>query len=336
MGNAANGSTQWHVAGRWPAFRSIAVVAALLVMVASAVAAANAQAPTGLEANKDLVKQYYDAVNRGDPTAVRALLDGEAVSNESIGDYLEIRTVFPDFAVEVDTLVAEGNTVVASVVYTGTHLGSLNLWFMDAIEPTGRPITVGSMEMFTIENGKIVRFEERVDFFALLWQVGVTPVGPEAGTTPLWSATARLRDVTGKELGVAYFAEGTDGTVTVELDGEGLSSGDHGLHIHETGTCDPAGEKAFTSAGGHFNPSGSKHGEHAGDLGNLPAQDWFEHGTTTDQFTLSPGATSILDADGSTLVIHADPDDGTTDPAGNAGPRHACGVIVAGLTAETP
>jgi Cu-Zn family superoxide dismutase len=47
----------------------------------------------------------------------------------------------------------------------------------------------------------------------------------------------------------------------------------------------------------------------------------------TRLLTLGAGPTSLFDADGSAIVIHANPDDETTDPTGNSGRRIACGVI---------
>jgi Cu-Zn family superoxide dismutase len=111
-----------------------------------------------------------------------------------------------------------------------------------------------------------------------------------------------------------------------------LAPGAHGIHIHERGDCSAPDAQ---SAGGHFNPSGKLHGgpqmptHHAGDLGNIIAQ---ADGTATlqvtvpsSQISLSQGAgDSII---GKSVIVHADPDDLTSQPAGNSGKRLACGVI---------
>ena len=105
----------------------------------------------------------------------------------------------------------------------------------------------------------------------------------------------------------------------------------HGLHIHTVGACTPD----FAAVGGHFNPTTAQHGldnpsgPHAGDLPNLEI-DADGNGTyeaTTTLVTLAQGDNSLFDSDGSALVIHADPDDLITDPAGNSGDRIACGII---------
>ena len=150
------------------------------------------------------------------------------------------------------------------------------------------------------------------------------------------TATADVMDLEGKSLGLLTF-ETMDGQVHITGALTGLPGGDHGIHIHETGTCDAAGK--FESAGGHFNPGSNKHGKdnpegpHAGDLPNIAAA--AEGGGALvdlmdDSVTLGDGETSLFDADGSAIVVHADPDDYKTDPSGNSGDRIACGVIEAG------
>ena len=149
------------------------------------------------------------------------------------------------------------------------------------------------------------------------------------------SAYAMMINSNGQSVGTARFVESAAGDVRVVLDVKGLTPGEHGFHIHAVGLCDPA---AFTTAGAHFNPNsrqhglGSSQGPHAGDLPNLVAgPDGSAYlDMTFARFTLTAGTTSILDADGSALIIHADRDDGSTDPTGNSGARVACGVVAKG------
>ena len=111
----------------------------------------------------------------------------------------------------------------------------------------------------------------------------------------------------------------------------GLTPGAHGFHIHEKGDCSaPDG----TSAGGHFNPTAKPHGHpghgdhHSGDLPQLVAD---ASGNATLEARLSGVdlGTGPLGIAGRSFVIHAAPDDFTSQPAGNSGPRIACGVIPA-------
>lgn len=144
-------------------------------------------------------------------------------------------------------------------------------------------------------------------------------------------ASATLKDVDGQIIGSAKFMEDATDIVHVNVHVKGISPGLHGIHIHAIGSCEPT----FAAAGGHHNPLGHQHGlnnpdgSHAGDLPNLTVN---EAGigyltTTTDRVTLSPGPITLFDANGSVLVIHANPDDQVTDPTGNSGDRIACGVI---------
>jgi Cu-Zn family superoxide dismutase len=144
-------------------------------------------------------------------------------------------------------------------------------------------------------------------------------------------ATAELRNASGQVAGTATFTQ-TDGGVLIVVEAKGLPPGPKGVHIHEVGKCEPP---QFTSAGGHFNPGKKQHGSmnpqgpHAGDLPNMTvAQDGTGRmETTTDRVTLNAGGTSLFDADGSALVVHAGPDDFRTDPTGNSGGRSLCGVV---------
>ncbi len=105
----------------------------------------------------------------------------------------------------------------------------------------------------------------------------------------------------------------------------------HGFHIHEHGDCSAADA---SSAGGHFNPTGSAHGDpvgmehHAGDMANqlADAQGTLDVDVTAHDVSLGTGASD--DVSGRALIVHRDADDYTTQPAGNSGPRIACGVIL--------
>lgn len=93
------------------------------------------------------------------------------------------------------------------------------------------------------------------------------------------------------------------------------------FHIHEGGACSGTAADPFANTRGHFNPHGCPHPYHAGDLPPLFGCDGIAFlATLTDRFT-------IEDIIGRTVVIHAAPDDFTTQPAGNAHGKIACGVI---------
>lgn len=138
--------------------------------------------------------------------------------------------------------------------------------------------------------------------------------------------------IAGKQIGTAVFEQTPNG-VLITVDADGLPPGEHGFHIHETGVCDPAA--GFKTSGGHFAPRGHQHGlkvaagPHAGDMPNQYAgSDGKMHAVVLDpNVTLETGIDSLIDADGSALVIHAGADDYTSQPTGDAGSRLACAVI---------
>ena len=122
--------------------------------------------------------------------------------------------------------------------------------------------------------------------------------------------------------------------VLLRIDAAGLPPGQHGVHIHTTGRCDPPD---FQSAGGHWNPTNADHGHrdpegaHMGDLGNLGvgADGRLQAGLLVPGAAVWSGTDrpAIRDADGSALMIHAGADDEITDPSGNSGARIACAVL---------
>jgi Cu-Zn family superoxide dismutase len=144
-------------------------------------------------------------------------------------------------------------------------------------------------------------------------------------------AVADLFDVTGRPVGKVTFRAVRGGarfTAVVK----GLEPGAHGIHVHAVGLCEGPDYK---SAGGHFNPTGRKHGlqnpegHHAGDVPNLVvgAAGKGKVTATLPGATLGTGPDSLFHEGGTAVVIHADRDDGRSDPAGNSGARIACGTI---------
>lgn len=154
--------------------------------------------------------------------------------------------------------------------------------------------------------------------------LGFAPVAAEA-------ATAQLKSPEGADMGTLSLVQTADG-VKIEGTVKGLEPGEHAFHIHETGKCDAPD---FKSAGGHYNPGNQPHGKHgggphAGDMDNATAGDdgTAKISVVNSLVTLNaPANGTLFDADGSAIVFHAGPDDYSSQPAGDAGPRVACGVI---------
>jgi len=146
-------------------------------------------------------------------------------------------------------------------------------------------------------------------------------------------AEGELFEGEGASIGTVTLTQMASG-VHVLGEAAGLPPGVHAFHLHAVGICEPP----FTSAGGHFNPTGAEHGwnnpsgHHAGDLPNVHIQ---EDGVLaieyfTEAVTLGEGETSLFDADGASVVVHEGADDYQSDPAGHAGDRIACAVITPG------
>ncbi|MDP2674060.1 MAG: superoxide dismutase family protein [Dehalococcoidia bacterium] len=148
-------------------------------------------------------------------------------------------------------------------------------------------------------------------------------------------------------MGVAKLTE-DDGEVLVRVTVHDLPAGFHGFHVHETGTCTPAG---FTSAGFHLDLAGTGSGgtPHPSEAGDLPvllvnADGSGEARFKTDRFDVA----DLLAGDGTAFIIHLNPDnyaniparylappatitavDQATKDTGDAGGRIACGVVQA-------
>jgi Cu-Zn family superoxide dismutase len=158
---------------------------------------------------------------------------------------------------------------------------------------------------------------------------GSTPSIMGADDPAVHQAVAVLHATAGQQChGVVRFTqEGDSVKVVAEL--EGLTpSAKHAFHIHQYGDCSSADGM---SAGGHYNPQGHQHGlpdaenRHAGDLGNVQADDQGKahYEITVKNISIVGLQNPII---GRAVIVHAKPDDGG-QPVGNAGSRIGCGVI---------
>ena len=167
------------------------------------------------------------------------------------------------------------------------------------------------------------------------------PQSDAAQTGPAGKATASAHATLAGEgvSGTVEFVEmayDTGNEVEITLTAKGLKPGLHGVHLHAVGKCEPP---AFTAAGGHFDPGpagntdpDANHPFHMGDIPNLRvgADGSGTLQARTTRVTLSEGPLSLFDGDGSAVIVHGNPDQGTTgEPKSgvSGGPRVACGVI---------
>ena len=183
---------------------------------------------------------------------------------------------------------------------------------------------------------------------AVLLAVSVGILAAGVGADEPDATTVLLVDPDGAEVGTVRFIP-VDGAVRVRVRVHDLPPGFHGFHIHETGACSPP---SFASAGGHLNPAGVAHDDHAGDMPALlvNADGTGEARFKTDRFEVA----DLLDphgsagGPGSAVIVHALADNhanipiGTeasqytanspeasalTDETDNAGERIACGAV---------
>jgi steroid delta-isomerase-like uncharacterized protein len=133
------------------------------------------------EANKALVRRFYDALNKGDMDALDAfvaqdVVDHNPLPNQAPGlkgvkDAINVfRGGFPDIRVTNEDVLAEGNKVVVRSVGRGTNTGS-----MLGIPATGKQVEFGSIDIFVVKDGKLVEAWHVEELLQMMMQLGVVP-----------------------------------------------------------------------------------------------------------------------------------------------------------------
>jgi len=129
--------------------------------------------------NKALVQRFFEEViNQKNLAALDQFVSPTAVNHtvpaglpQGPSQFLSLHlTAFPDVKATVVDLLADGDKVVALVSIHGTHQGAFR-----AISATGKPITVMGINIFRIENGKMVEHWGLADRLSALQQLGIVP-----------------------------------------------------------------------------------------------------------------------------------------------------------------
>ena len=158
---------------------------------------------------------------------------------------------------------------------------------------------------------------------------------PAAPATPPPMTHVTFRAADGSDRGMAMLSEGPSG-VLVRLQLKGLSPGWHAVHFHAKGDCSD-NAAGFQASGAHIHAMEHPHGllnPKGPDMGDLPNLYATADGTVNAEVfsaLVSLRGTgprpALMDADGSAIVVHANADDGVTQPIGGAGARVACAVV---------
>ncbi len=138
------------------------------------------------EENKALARRHIEAINNkdvdgfarnyADDVAYQGT-DGELKGPEAITELLNVFLgAFPDLAVTVDDVVAEGDKVVLRSTGRGTHTGDLQ-----GIPPTGKSMTISAIDIFRMSGGRIAEQWEMFDQMGMMQQLGVIPAPGESG-----------------------------------------------------------------------------------------------------------------------------------------------------------
>jgi len=141
------------------------------------------------EQNKALMRRFYEEISKGNLAALDELVAADLVDHSpfvpgqapgrqgTLELFTMIRAAFPDLHVTVEDMVAEGDKVAVRGTMSGTHKGEFT-----GIAPTGKQITVGTIEILRIVGGKMVEHWNVIDSLGMMQQLGVVPAPGQGGS----------------------------------------------------------------------------------------------------------------------------------------------------------
>ena len=135
-----------------------------------------------LDANKQFCRDYFTAFVKGDTAWMERHIAPDFVRHDP-GLPFEVRgpagvkqlhdvlmPAFPDMQLPLQDFVAEGEKVLVRLRVQGTHTGT----FGD-LQPTGRRIDIGVLDLFHIRDGMLVEHWALLDNLGMLKQLGALP-----------------------------------------------------------------------------------------------------------------------------------------------------------------
>jgi predicted ester cyclase len=132
----------------------------------------------GTAENKDIMRRIYeDAINRHDLEALDHYILADYVNHKNPGGLEGVKQLFstlleafPDLRFSVDSIGADGDRVWARTTMRGTQQAP----FM-GMSPTGKAITVATVNEGRFENGKLAEEWGVTDTLAMWQQLGLMP-----------------------------------------------------------------------------------------------------------------------------------------------------------------
>jgi steroid delta-isomerase-like uncharacterized protein len=151
--------------------------------------------------NREVVTTFHELINRGEWKQAAELfapdvrhhiswrgdgkeeviVSGRTTLTENMEDIFQ---TFPDWKMEIVSMVADGDSVVARCRVSGTHRGMgtkrVNGGFLMGVKPTGKRFQVQHMHWYVLRDGLITDHFANRDDLEMTQQLGLLPLPPAA------------------------------------------------------------------------------------------------------------------------------------------------------------